>query len=250
MTPPPRNGSKKPLLVAVALVATLLVALPAVISAQGDDHGNPHDTAARASLAALPAMPSETSPSTKAPKSPSAKPSSTKKNKKKTASPKAAAPASASKAAPPTKARPRTTKAAAPKTPGTVNRALGGAVWADSATQDYVGSHLTDGDATTYWESANGAFPHTIRVDLGSERTISKLVLKLPPGSDWNSRTQTLAVYGSDSLLVPAASYTFDAASGNTVTIRFDPASTRSIELRFTANSGWPAAQLSELAAY
>lgn len=54
----------------------------------------------------------------------------------------------------------------------------------------------------------------------------------------------------SSFVLAPSAAYTFNAATGNTVTIRFTAASTRYVQIWFTANSGWPAAQLSELAAY
>jgi hypothetical protein len=127
----------------------------------------------------------------------------------------------------------------------------------DTHTQDYVGSNITDGNAGTYWESANGtdAFPHAISVDLGSEKKVSRVVLKLPPVADWNVRTQNITVYGAHNTtsafgLVSAADYTFNAATGNTVTIRFTATATRYVQLWFTANSGWPAAQLSELAAY
>jgi hypothetical protein len=54
----------------------------------------------------------------------------------------------------------------------------------------------------------------------------------------------------SFSTLVPSATYTFNPSTGNTVTITFTAATTRYLRLTFTANSGWPAGQLSELQAY
>jgi hypothetical protein len=55
---------------------------------------------------------------------------------------------------------------------------------------------------------------------------------------------------GLSSTLAPSASYTFNPSSGNTVTITFSAASVRYLRLTFTANTGWPAGQLSELQAY
>ena len=71
----------------------------------------------------------------------------------------------------------------------------------------------------------------------------------------WATRSQTLAVQGSTdgstwSTLKASAAYTFDPATGNTVTVTFPAASARYLRLTFTANSGWPAGQLSELQAY
>ena len=55
----------------------------------------------------------------------------------------------------------------------------------------------TDGDANTYWESANNAFPQWLQVDLGATYSIGKVTLKLPPSSAWGTRTQTLSVQTS-----------------------------------------------------
>ena len=54
-----------------------------------------------------------------------------------------------------------------------------------------------DGNANTYWESANNAFPQSLTVDLGQNRSVSRVVLKLPPAAAWQTRTQTLSVLGS-----------------------------------------------------
>jgi hypothetical protein len=47
--------------------------------------------------------------------------------------------------------------------------------------------------------------------------------------------------------IVGSAGYTFNPATGNTVTITFGATSRRFIRLNFTANTGWPAGQVSEL---
>lgn len=121
----------------------------------------------------------------------------------------------------------------------------------------YTPAKAVDGDAATYWESTNNAFPQSITVDLGKTEAVRRLVLKLPPPSAWGPRTQTLSVQGSAdgttySTLAGSKDYRFDPASGNKVTITL-PASTpdiRHLRLRVTANTGWPAAQFSEVEAY
>lgn len=119
----------------------------------------------------------------------------------------------------------------------------------DSGHADvYVASNVTDGNSSTYWESANNAFPQWAQVDLGSAVSIDQVVLKLPSG--WESRTQTLSVQGSTngtsfSDLKASASYTFNPSAANTVTIHFAAASTRYVRIHATANTGWPAAQIS-----
>jgi hypothetical protein len=110
-----------------------------------------------------------------------------------------------------------------------------------------------DGDANSYWESTDNAFPQTFTVDLGATTQIGTLVLRLPP--TWVPRTQTLAVQGSTdgvtyTTLVDSANYTFDPASGNTSTIRVLNGTARYVRLEFTANTGWPAGQISELDVY
>ena len=71
----------------------------------------------------------------------------------------------------------------------------------------------------------------------------------------WATRTQTLSVQGSTngssfSTVVNSAGYTFNPATGNTVTITFPATSTRYVRLNFTANTGWPAGQFSEFEVY
>ncbi|MFF5476314.1 discoidin domain-containing protein [Streptomyces sp. NPDC012935] len=126
-----------------------------------------------------------------------------------------------------------------------------------TGSQDvYTPGKAADGDAGSYWESANNAFPQSWTVDLGANEAVRRLVLKLPPQSAWQARTQTLSVQGSTdgstySTVVAAKDYRFDPATGNTVTVSL-PSGTnlRHLRLQVTANTGWPAAQFSEVEAY
>jgi chitodextrinase len=140
---------------------------------------------------------------------------------------------------------------AAPNT----NLALGKATGESSHNQTYASGNAVDGNANTYWESANSAFPQWIQVDLGAAMTVGRIVLKLPPATAWATRTQTLTVAGSTngstfSAVVGSAAYTFNPGSGNAVTVTFAPTSARYIRLTFTANTGWPAGQLAEFEIY
>jgi uncharacterized repeat protein (TIGR01451 family) len=124
-------------------------------------------------------------------------------------------------------------------------------VSASSAQSGYPVANAVDGNQATYWESANNAFPQWIQADLGSAKALTRIVLKLP--TNWESRTQTLAVTGSTNgtsftNIVGAAGYTF-SPSANTVTIPAT-ANTRYVRLNVSANTGWPAAQLSEFELY
>ncbi|MEU7399614.1 discoidin domain-containing protein, partial [Streptomyces albogriseolus] len=77
------------------------------------------------------------------------------------------------------------------------NLALNRSTTATRSNQSYRAGNAVDGNAGTYWESANNAFPQWVQVDLGATRTVGRVVLKLPPSSAWATRTQTLAVTGS-----------------------------------------------------
>ena len=136
------------------------------------------------------------------------------------------------------------------------NLAKGRPATATGSQDVYTPGKAVDGDANTYWESANNAFPQAWTVDLGSNQAVRRLVLKLPPASAWGARTQTLSVLGSTdgsaySTVVGSTGYRFDPASGNTVTVAL-PSGTnlRYLRLNVTANTGWPAGQLSEVEAY
>ncbi|MFJ8058274.1 discoidin domain-containing protein [Streptomyces sp. NPDC096142] len=136
------------------------------------------------------------------------------------------------------------------------NLAKGRPATATGSQDVYTPGKAVDGDANSYWESTNNAFPQALTVDLGSNRAVRRLVLKLPPSSAWGARTQTLSVLGSTdgssySTVAGSTGYRFDPASGNTVTVAL-PSGTnlRYVRLNVTANTGWPAAQLSEVEAY
>ncbi|TYC06466.1 mycodextranase [Micromonospora sp. WP24] len=142
-----------------------------------------------------------------------------------------------------------------PTNPPTGNLAAGRPISATSHSDVYVAGNAVDGNANTYWESANNAFPQSVTVDLGSARPVSRLVLKLPPASAWQTRTQTLTVLGSTdgssfSTLKSSAGYTFDPASGNTVSIPVPAGDRRFVRLTLTGNTGWPAGQLAEFEVY
>jgi hypothetical protein len=122
-----------------------------------------------------------------------------------------------------------------------------------SHTQVYGSGNAVDGDANSYWESANNAFPQWLQVDLGSALPARRVVVDLPPLAVWGARTQTVAVQGSTdgggfSTLLGATAARFDPATGNTATLTLpDGATARYVRLVFTGNTGWPAGQASGL---
>src|SRR5688572_24213267 len=133
---------------------------------------------------------------------------------------------------------------------GGPNLAAGKPTSASSVNGPFVTANLTDGNKGSYWESS-GAFPQWAQVDLGSAISIDQVVLKLPDG--WGSRTETLSVQGSTtgsgfSTIVSSAGRTFSGT--NTVTINFPATTARYVRIDVTANTGWAAAQLSELEVY
>ncbi|MEV5417594.1 discoidin domain-containing protein [Streptomyces albogriseolus] len=134
------------------------------------------------------------------------------------------------------------------------NLALNRPATATGSQDVYTPGKAVDGDPNTYWESANHAFPQTLTIDLGAARTVRRVVLKLPPQAAWQARTQTLSVQGSTdgsayTTLAAAREYRFDPATGNTVTVPVD-GGPRHLRLHVTGNTGWPAAQFSEVEVY
>jgi hypothetical protein len=123
-----------------------------------------------------------------------------------------------------------------------------------SGTQPgYPGGNAVDGNPGSYWESTNHAFPQWIQVDLGTATPVGRVVLRLP--GSWERRTQTLTLTGSTDgssfgTLPAAAGRVFDPGSGNQVTVTFPAAGVRYLRLTGTANTGWPAVQVSTLEAY
>jgi len=138
----------------------------------------------------------------------------------------------------------------------TTNLALHQPTSESSHTQIYGSGNATDGDTNTYWESANNSFPQWLQVDLGAATGVKRIVLRLPPATAWATRTQTITVQGgtdagtTTQLLAPAG-YTFDPATGNAATLTLpSTVTTRYLRLTFTANTGWPAGQVSEFQVY
>jgi hypothetical protein len=126
-------------------------------------------------------------------------------------------------------------------------------VTASSTNSPYTAGNANDGNQATYWESTNNVFPQWIQADLGASLATNRLVLKLP--ANWEARTQTITVQQSTNGssftdLVASTGYRFDPSTGNTVTITFSSVTTRYVRLSITANTGWPAGQLSELEVY
>jgi hypothetical protein len=123
-----------------------------------------------------------------------------------------------------------------------------------SGTQPgYPGGNAVDGNPGSYWESTNHAFPQWIQVDLGTATAVGRVVLRLP--GSWERRAQTLTLTGSTDgssfgTLSAAAGRVFDPGSGNQVTVTFPAAGVRYLRLTGTANTGWPAVQVSTLEAY
>ncbi|MEU4037321.1 discoidin domain-containing protein [Streptomyces collinus] len=117
----------------------------------------------------------------------------------------------------------------------------------------YGAANAGDGNRDTYWESKNNAFPQWLQVDLGSSAKVNQVKLRLPGG--WPSRSQTLKIQGSTDNqnftdLTASKAYTFDSGNDQSTTISFDTTTTRFVRALFTANTGWPAGQASELEVY
>jgi len=135
---------------------------------------------------------------------------------------------------------------------GGTNLALGATMTASGYTQNYVPANANDGNSSSYWESTDNAFPQWLQADLGSSQALGSVTLDLPPSTAWATRTQTLSIQGSTdgstwTTVVGSAGYTFNPATGNTVTIPLPSGtSDRYLRLNFTANTGWPAGQASE----
>jgi len=139
----------------------------------------------------------------------------------------------------------------------TTNLALSGTLTASSNASGYPASDANDGNTSTYWESLDGAaYPQTLAANLGQSYPLGSVTLTLPPATAWSTRTETLSVLGSTNgstwtTLVASAGYTFNPSTGNTVSFNLPSGSNyQYLELSFTGNTGWSAAQLSEFEIY
>jgi hypothetical protein len=139
---------------------------------------------------------------------------------------------------------------AAPPPPPAGDLARGKPTAESSHVQSYGAGALVDGDPNTYWESSNNAFPQWAQVDLGAAVPVGRVVLALP--ASWGARSQTVALTGSTDgvsfrSLSAAASRSFNPGAGNRVTVTFTPGPVRYVRATVTANTGWPAGQLSTM---
>ncbi|MFJ5778818.1 CARDB domain-containing protein [Streptomyces sp. NPDC093094] len=133
------------------------------------------------------------------------------------------------------------------------NLALGRTATAGGTLGGYPASNVTDGSQASYWEGPSGSFPQWVQVDLGTQVPLDRLALKLPTG--WEARSESLAVLGSTdgnsfSTLVAGQARGFDPSAANTVNIDLPAATARFVRVQVASNSGWNAAQLSELEVY
>ena len=135
----------------------------------------------------------------------------------------------------------------------TTDLSTGATATSSSNASGFPASNVNDGNTSTYWESLDGAaYPQTITLNFGQILPMGSVTLNLPPSTAWSTRTETFSVQGSTNgstytTLIASASYTFNPATGNTVSFNL-PAGTSEqyLQLVFTANTGWTAAQLSE----
>jgi hypothetical protein len=140
-------------------------------------------------------------------------------------------------------------------TSASTNLALNQPATSSGYTQTYIPGNAVDGNTSSYWESADNAFPQWFQVDLGSSVSVGRIVMDLPPSSSWGTRTQTITIQGSTdgssyTTLAASTGYTFNPSTGNSATVSFTAAKVHYIKLTFTNNTAWPAGQLSELRAY
>jgi hypothetical protein len=118
-----------------------------------------------------------------------------------------------------------------------------------------VPSNAVDGNVDTYWESTDSDFPQWFELNMQDPVSIGQITIALPPLSSWPSRTQTIEIQASTdgstwTTIEPSTVYSFTAPTPNSVTITFPATTAQYLLLTFTANSAWPAGQISELDVY
>ncbi|MER6672659.1 CARDB domain-containing protein [Streptomyces sp. NPDC000983] len=133
------------------------------------------------------------------------------------------------------------------------NLALGRPATAGGTLGGFPAANVTDGSQASYWEGPAGSFPQWVQVDLGGATEVTEVSLKLPTA--WEARTQTLSVLGSTdgtsfSALSASSARAFNPGGANTVNIAVPGTSVRYVRVQVAANTGWNAAQLSELEVY
>src|SRR5882757_3542076 len=142
------------------------------------------------------------------------------------------------------------TPTARPAATATIPSATTVAAAASSATGAQAASKIIDSDPNSYWQSSGPAFPQWAQVDLGKVTRFGGVVMKVPAA--WTSRTETLAVQGSNdgktfNTIVEPKAYGFDPKSDNTVRVDFGTVLSRYVRVEITGNSAGSQAQLSDL---
>jgi hypothetical protein len=135
------------------------------------------------------------------------------------------------------------------------NLAAGRPTTASSAHPWFPAWQAVDGNPDSYWNSADDAvLPQWLTVDTGREQTVGRVTIQLPAG--WGARTETVTVRTSlDGLaFVDATGPTdvlLDPGTGNVGTVVLPAGVTaRYFQVVVSANTGWPAGQVSELGVY
>ncbi|GAA3197331.1 discoidin domain-containing protein [Dactylosporangium siamense] len=134
------------------------------------------------------------------------------------------------------------------------NVAAGRVTSESSHTEAYRSDRVTDGDPLSYWESRNNALPQWVQVDLGGPVAVRRIVLRLPPSSEWPARTQTVTVLGSldgsTFSTIAGGSCRFDAGNGQRATLGVSSGEQRYVRILISSNSIQPAGQLSSVEVY
>jgi hypothetical protein len=112
-----------------------------------------------------------------------------------------------------------------------------------------VATNANDNDTATYFEGST--YPSTLTVPLGANAALTSVVVKLNPNSAWGTRTQTIQILGREqnatafTQLAAPQLYTFNPATGNTVTIPIN-GNYADVRMSITTNSGAPGGQAAE----
>lgn len=137
------------------------------------------------------------------------------------------------------------------------NLALGKEAESNGHIGPYADRNAVDGDALTYWEGSQNAYPNELTIDLGEVKAVSKLRIVLNPDPIWAARTQEIEVLGSAdgetfTVLCESAGRAFDPESGGNQTI-IDLGGSHEVQyvrLKFSSNTEANAGQAAEVQIY
>ena len=135
------------------------------------------------------------------------------------------------------------------------NIALGKTAKSNNHIYEFTADKAVDGDVNTYYEGAAKAYPNDIWVDLGAQKTIHGIQVKLNPKRIWSERVQSFEILTSDdgstfTSTVASADYSFSPTGNeNSVKVAFE-AKAQFVKVSFTANSESTGGQAAELEVY